>query len=478
MTKYTVVYIEGKWYLLNIDDQSDFLETMSYDIRNLLITFQTSDLIREFDSKGKHRLPHIIDLESFDKQMSQEGKEFKEGRNWKILKALRHHKIIDSKFELKLDNIEQFLSFVAQLYKKLLNNDAQERKRFFDVELKINRLIYKRQLAGVRVDLELAKEKCAELDLTIYKIKNDLQLNHNIFTPDSIELQRDYLKSKNYNIIQSELYTFKARRNEDIASSLFYELLRNTQDLNSLLYILSHWGGVERTYPSFFGFGTITSRITLRQPSLQNLRRSNRDVIVPDQGMKFLYVDYSQFEAGILASLSEDERMIELYNRDIYSDLAEKVLGDKTRRSDAKIIFYRYIYGDDTLNAQAKGYFRKFSSLDSFRKKIEKDIEENRKVGTVNGNFRYRGEGESSWALSHVIQSTASLIYKNALLRVNQEVGEARFLIPMHDATLYQVPEYSFEEVKDDVSNIFMEEFKKICPQIEPRVQFSEFADE
>ena len=101
--------------------------------------------------------------------------------------------------------------------------------------------------------------------------------------------------------------------------------------------MLAHWGGPARCYPVFFGFGTITSRVTVREPSLQNLRKTNRSVISADPKKKLLYVDYSQFEAGILASLSEDPLLISLYNTDIYEDLAHNVLGDASKRADTKV---------------------------------------------------------------------------------------------------------------------------------------------
>ena len=88
----------------------------------------------------------------------------------------------------------------------------------------------------------------------------------------------------------------------------------------------------------------------MRQPALQNLRKENRDVILPDINMRLLYVDYSQFEAGILASMSKDELLINLYNQDIYNDLAQFVFGDKSKRGDAKVIFYRYMYGDQSMS--------------------------------------------------------------------------------------------------------------------------------
>jgi DNA polymerase I-like protein with 3'-5' exonuclease and polymerase domains len=159
------------------------------------------------------------------------------------------------------------------------------------------------------------------------------------------------------------MHSFKARQNEDVVCQLFYELIRNEKDIDSYLHMLSHWGGEERTFPTYYGFGTITGRITMRHPSIQNLRKNNRSVIIPDTGKRFLYVDYSQFEAGILASLSKDEILIKLYNTDIYSDLAEHVLGDKQNRNEAKIIFYRYMYGDDTLSKKAINYFLKLMSI-------------------------------------------------------------------------------------------------------------------
>ena len=308
----------------------------------------------------------------------------------------------------------------------------------------------------------------------MYNIKNILQIQHNVFSPNNEILQLSYIQSKGYNFVKSLLYTFKINRNEDPICKLFYELIRNEQDLDSLIYILSHWGGQERTHSSYLGFGTITSRITLRQPSLQNLRKVNRNIIVPDMGMKLLYVDYSQFEAGILASLSNDEVLIKLYDTGIYDDLAEKVLGSREKRSEAKIIFYRYMYGDNTLSKNIKLYFKKFQQLENFKQKIELELSKNKKVGSVFGNYRFCLDDEHIWSLSHMIQSTASLIYKNALIRVHKEMNKIEFLIPMHDGTLYQLNEIFFEENKNKIETIYKEEFKKICPQIEAMVTFNE----
>ncbi|HZK93139.1 MAG TPA: DNA polymerase [Prolixibacteraceae bacterium] len=474
MKKYIVTYIALEWFSLNIDDYGDFKKSNVFNSKNIIITFQTSDLIRELNSKGRKLLPAIIDLECFDKQMSQEGKEFREYANWKALNFLRHYKIIDSEFKLNKDNVKQFLEYLASLYKSLLLKDESEFNRFNDIEIDINRIIHLRQIQGVRVNLDIANKRCVDLEKTIYALKNILQLHHNIFTPDDIETQKDYLIKNKFNIIQSLLYSFKIRRKSDEVCNLFYELIRNQQDLDSLLYILSHWGGNERTFPAYLGFGTITSRIILRQPSLQNLRKSNRDIIIPDNGMKLFYVDYSQFEAGILASLSNDKTLIDLYNSDIYSDLAEKVLDNKDDRKEAKIIFYRYMYGDNSLKKEAQLYFHKFKKLVKFKSQIEKDISIDKKIGSAFGNFRYLFNDESNWALSHKVQSTASYIYKIALLRVYKEVKSAHFLIPMHDGTVYQINRIGYDDSKSKIEAIYKDVFRKLCPQIEPKLNCSE----
>lgn len=474
MKKFVVAFIESNWYSMNIEDSNDFGNTLSSSPSNLYITFQTSDLIREFKTRRIKTLPTIVDLESFDKQMSHEGKEFRDNRDWKALGFLRYHNVIDAEFKLSVENIESFLNKMSFLYKMLLEKDREEKSRFENIEIEINKLIFERQSLGVHINIDIAKLRCIEIERKIYLIKNILQLKYKVFTPNNLEAQKYYLEKNNYRIIKSYRYTFEIHKEDDEVCKLFYELMRYEKDLDSLLFIVSHWGGKERTFPAFLGFGTITSRIILRQPSLQNLKRENRDIVIPDNGMKFLYVDYSQFEAGILASLSNDSKLIALYNSDIYEDLAAKVLKNKALRKEAKIIFYRYMYGDDTLNKEAKNYFQNFKELEKFKVEVEKELKEKKKIGTEFGNYRNASNEDNIWALSHVVQSTASFIYKKALLNVQKEVRTAEFLIPMHDGTVYQINELEYEETKAKIERIYIDAFKGICPQIEPRLNCKE----
>ena len=49
------------------------------------------------------------------------------------------------------------------------------------------------------------------------------------------------------------------------------------------------------------------------------------------------------------------------------------------------------------------------------------------------------------------------------------------FLIPMHDAVLYQIPKGKLEEKKEILEVQFKKAFKEVCPKINPKVDFKEF---
>lgn len=474
MSKRVAILIESKWHLMVVDTPSNYqvVDSIGYGPDDVLISFQCSDLVRHFGGLRKKDLilPNIIDLECLDRQMSQDRKDYASDNRWKISTSLSENGIIDNEFVVDRENIQVLLEKVCELYKKFSDKDAEEQSRLSSIESRINTIIYERQALGIAIDYNSAKDKCAEIERDTYRIKNILQMEYRIYDPDNEAAQYNYLNSKGYSIIQSFLYSFKIRNKEDRVCSLFYELIRNSQDLDSLLYMLSYWGSTERTYPSYNGFGTITSRITLRQPSLQNLRKKNRSVIKPDEGFKFLYIDYSQFEAGILACLSDDDLLIEKYNQDIYYDLASKVLNDLDKRGEAKIIFYRYIYGDTTLQRKAIEYFNQYTKLKDYQRKIHEQANSNGRVGTTEGNYRICSEKNCSWALSHVVQATASLIYKKAVIRVKNEIPDCEFLVPMHDGTLYQIGAGKYEQSKEAIEAIYKAEFEKMFPKIKAKV--------
>lgn len=471
---YIVLNLDSEWYQLDIDNPIDFSPIKSIDPSCIFITIQINDLIRYFKSQNIKQLPTVVDVECLTKQTQQKGKDEEVHASWSALRFLHDMGSIDSDFKLTTKTASEFMTKLGEAYLNELDNNENEKKRFTSVEIPINLILYARQLNGIRIDRELAEERCRQLENKIYEIKNTLQLDHSIFDPENEKFQSEYIKSKEYRFVQSLQYTLKTRRKSDRVCGLLYELSRVKKDLNSILIMLTHYGGKERVHPTFKGFGTITSRITMREPSIQNMKRTNRDIIVPDIGKDFCYIDYGQFEAGILASLSKDERLITLYNQDIYTDIATKILGNEHEREEAKIIFYRFMYGDNTISREAKIYFERFNKLISYIDEVNNELNDKGVIYSPLGNGRKQTE-KTSWALSHKIQSTASLIYKKSLLRAYKEVKDASFVIPMHDATLYEITPIGKKETIKQLIDIYKEEFKAICPELEPIVTIKKF---
>lgn len=472
-----------RWYYYNLNSESknsytinELVDIIEEDDR--IFTSQVSCFIREYGRINEELLPDIIDIESYSKQFIQRAKPLECQDHWNLLKLLKEREILPQDYRINKDDILNYLGKIAEFLNEISEeSSAYEEDRFESIELVINQIIYETQRVGIAVNSKQIKKNIQSLEEEVYSISNSLQIEYSVFEPENAREQKAWLDKNDIEITGSIERTFKNYRVNNYICKLFYELIRNRKDLNASLDVLYNRGGNERAFPTFHGFGSITSRITLRNPSLQNFRKTNRKIIEPDIGCEFIYIDYSQFEAGILASLSNDKKLQALYNADIYEDMASIILNDKEKRKDAKILFYRYMYGDSTLKQDVKDYFLKFDDLLKYKEKIEKEALDNKLIGTTEGNYRSIEDDNISVTLSHKVQATASLIFKKALIKVYENVDEAEFVLPMHDAALYQVSKHGndIKLITEKIKKIFIEEFRVACPYINPRVNEESF---
>lgn len=234
----------------------------------------------------------------------------------------------------------------------------------------------------------------------------------------------------------------------------------------------------ERIFPIVDPFGSITSRIYYKDPSLQSLSKRHRNIIAADEGKKLSYVDFGQFEAGIMGVLSGDKSMLELFSSgDLYTLVAEKIFADSSKRKAAKRLFLSYAYGMKRKNliqaavefgAQreaAKNFFNQFSQFEQWKSEVWSEFHAKGRIGTAFGNFLSRvgsdklTEKEKRSAVSQVVQGTASLIFKKALLKLSL-LTKIELKIPMHDAVLFQHPvDFDPQEIADLFANVMTEHF-------------------
>jgi len=75
------------------------------------------------------------------------------------------------------------------------------------------------------------------------------------------------------------------------------------------------------------------------------------------------------------------------------------------------------------------------------------------------------------------MQGTASLIIKDVILNLYKSQKDIQFLLPMHDAILYQVPNNNVEEYKKIIIETFEIELRKYFKKLIPKASSKKFTE-
>lgn len=107
-----------------------------------------------------------------------------------------------------------------------------------------------------------------------------------------------------------------------------------------------------RVHPSYLLHGTATSRLSCKDPNVQNIPREPhlRGQFIPKPGYIILEVDYSQAELRSLACLSRCPDLMEIFltGKDLHNELSIFLFGENYTREDkmkAKSVNFGIVYG-------------------------------------------------------------------------------------------------------------------------------------
>ena len=237
-----------------------------------------------------------------------------------------------------------------------------------------------------------------------------------------------------------------------------------------------------------------TGRLSSADPNLQNipvkgeygLRIREAFVAAPDHTL--LCADYSQIEPRILAHLSQDERLLRVFERgeDIHTATAVEIfklspdLITKEMRRAAKTVVFGIVYGISPFGlsqnigvsqAEAKkyidAYFERYAGV---RALMDRTIAEAREKGyttTILGRRRpipelqssdptQRGFGERM-AVNSPIQGSAADLIKVAMINVSRllhsELPNTKMILQVHDELIFETPEKDVEQAKQLVKS-------------------------
>jgi DNA polymerase I-like protein with 3'-5' exonuclease and polymerase domains len=383
-----------------------------------------------------------------------------------------------------------------------------EYDRFLRIEVPAAQIFYERQRSGIAIDqrkLITAHGSAKREKYQAYiQVAQQTQVSPTGMTfrnvdkylgrTDAAYLQfaADYVSIEDY---------FRMAADFSVFAREFVRYVRADRDVA----ILSRLFGAERAHPRFHPHGTVTSRTLVSDPYLQQLRRKHREVVAPDKGFTLMYLDYRQFEPGILAGLSGDPALLAAYNsNDLYTALGQALFGEEqahASRDLCKKMFLGFCYGmsKDHIStvvagpqatveekagmlARVNAFFGRYGALDEFKRGAEDGLAAAGFVETQLGNRRYRtSKGdllpeERRWAISQTIQGNASLIFKEALLRLKQRFGGNATLLPMHDAVLMQFETGTARQGASEASDIMKRAFSHRLPHVKPKVSVERFA--
>jgi DNA polymerase I-like protein with 3'-5' exonuclease and polymerase domains len=383
----------------------------------------------------------------------------------------------------------------------------------FDMtEVNVNNQNYDKQ-----VHLDVSKQM-KELETEIYRLAGE---QFSIMSPKKVgQILFDKLKIIN-NPKRSETWQYVT--NEEILQQLrgkhkIVGLILSYREIEKLIgtYVDSLPSLINKRtghiHTSFNQTITATGRLSSSDPNLQNIPirgedgKEIRKAFIPEPGCLFFSADYSQIELRVMAHLSGDENMIEVFkeNKDLHAATAatiyKKDIKDVTRdeRTKSKRANFGIIYGItvfglaerlDISREESKtlidGFFLTFPKVKGYMEQAIEKARQKEYVETLFGRRRYlrdinsanatvRGFAERN-AINAPIQGTAADIIKVAMIRIHnrfkQEGIRSKMILQVHDELNFSV----YPEEKEQVERIVLEEMQNAIALKVPLVADSGF---
>lgn len=390
-----------------------------------------------------------------------------------------------------------------RLYEKL--NDVLEKDELEDIadtiEFPLMEVLARMEMNGVLIDKEMLEEFSATLQDDLLKLEQKIYekagTEFNINSPQQLgEVLFDKMglpagkktKTGQYSTAESVL-TKLAADYEMPDLILEYRALSKLKStyVDALPKLIHEETG--RIHTDFNQSVAATGRLSSSNPNLQNIPirtergREIRKAFIADEGFQLLSADYSQVELRVIASIAEDENMMEAFknDEDIHSRTAKEIfdldsIDDVTsdHRRKAKEVNFGIPYGVSAYglarrlnisNEEGKEmidqYFERFPGILEYINETKQFAKEHGYVKTLMGRRRYIPEiNASNWnrrswaertAINMPIQGTAADIIKLAMINIQKYIEEnelaSKMLLQVHDELIFEIPDEEADEV-------------------------------
>lgn len=420
----------------------------------------------------------------------------------------------------------QYVFEIVERYEHKLEKEKQE-DLFYEMEMKLIPVLAKMELTGIKIDKKLLEslsekvhEKIKHISKNIYKfsgkefnISSSQQLREVLFTDLALPTKGIKKGKTGYSTAAAELE--KLRDSHEIISYIeeYRELEKMRNTYIDVLPGLAHEDS-QRIHTTYNQAVAATGRLSSSDPNLQNipirtsLGKEIRKAFVSKPGYKLIALDYSQFELRIVASLAEDDRLIDIFKKgeDVHTATAAIIhnidIKDVTKdiRRTAKEVNFGVLYGMGAFGlsqrtnlsmAEAKEfidtYFEKFSEVKDY---LDVTLETAKLSGytetlfgrkrhipeLMSANTQIRNSGERM-AINMPIQGTQADAVKIAMINVadyiekNNLDGDVNMLLQVHDELVFEVKDDQTEKIAEKLKEIMEDVIELKVPVIvEPRI--------
>lgn len=285
---------------------------------------------------------------------------------------------------------------------------------------------------GIIIDVEKVKEKLKDLRLLNKSIKRSVDL-----TEEEKEKELLLNKQRKDSLTNLVLYT------KDFIDSGCLEITE---------FLKQNTKGYLKVYPRY-EVGS-TYRFSNSKPSIMNLNSYVREVVVGEPGTRLVSIDFKHQEPWIIVNLLESNDLVDILknNEDFYIGLLNKfnIPYTLSNRQLMKETWNAVFYGSGKYELIKKGipwleevydYINEHEKIISLRKKVEKNLKEDKEIYTVfglNRKLSYDGKQSVRQGFNSIFQmSGAGVMYAGLKSIQNAVYNRPSFL--NHDLTN---PEY------------------------------------
>ena len=428
-------------------------------------------------------------------------------------------------YEYACEDADITLQLKNKLEPELKKHDCEN--LFYQIEMPLMPVLAEMEMNGVCLDTESLKEtskvfteRMNDLERRIYELADQ---QFNIASPkqvgeilfDKLKIVEKAKKTKTGQYVTSEEVLQQLKNKHEIVADILehrgLKKLIGTY-IDTLPKLINPRTG--HIHTSFNQTITATGRLSSSDPNLQNIPirgedgKEIRKAFIPEPGCLFFSADYSQIELRVMAHLSQDPNMIEVFREgkdlhaataaNIYKKPIEEVTRDertKSKRANFGIIYGITVFGlaerldipRDEAKMLIDGYFATFPEVHDYMEKSKEVARKQGYVTTLFGRRRYlpdinsansvvRGFAERN-AINAPIQGTAADIIKVAMIHIFQrfkaEGIKSKMILQVHDELNFSV----YPEEKEKVERIVIEEMQNAFKMAVPLVADSGFGD-